>query len=286
MVEFGEKYLAKLVLKADDDEFKRPAYTWFYDKKDIGSYVDYDLFEGKFTVTVDGRDFYNLLGKSMIEDNDVTYYHNDKVSSVIEAKTMVKATPGTGNFGRDTEIKLDEIASIEDVKKDDRFLVQVAWGDSAEYDIVRMLDVESQTDVKLNKYSSNKYVVSAGTQYDYAKSGKIATYSLNGIHQYNDKALVDYTYNLYFDQYGYLIGNEIYAGTDNYVFITGYDLDGSHLAAAYATAGAIFLDGTMSNIQVDVSDINDNIDAYATQTSKNYYTKLLGTDTKASEDNM
>lgn len=332
-MEFGEKYLPKLVLKADDDEFKRPSHTWSYDKKDIGSYVDYDLLEGEFTVAVDGRDLYNLLGKSVIEDNDVVYYHNGKESSVIEAKTMVKAndkdydTTGngvltqvfvdtgvgttrgeitivsidtflaeatgdynakkeslsvkiyantsSGDFGHDNTIKLDEISNIEDAKKDDRFLVQVAWNDVDEYEIVNMMDVESLSDVKLTKYSSNKYVVGGGNQYDYALDGKLAN-SLNEIDTYGTKALVDFTYNLYFDQYGYLVGNEVYSGEKHYVFIAGYDLDGSHLATAEAKASAIFLDGTMQNIQVNVSDTNDNIDAYNTKADTNakFYAKL------------
>ena len=79
---------------------------------------------------------------------------------------------------------------------------------------------------------------------------------------YGNNALTNYTYNLYLDQYGYLIGNEEASGEDNYVFIAGYDFTGSHLANATATASAIFLDGTMDNITVDVKETQKNIVAY------------------------
>ena len=47
------------------------------------------------------------------------------------------------------------------------------------------------------------------------------------------------------DQYGYVIGAEIYEGEANYVFVTGYDMNGSNLAISNATAGGIFLDGLL-----------------------------------------
>ncbi|MEY8318992.1 S-layer homology domain-containing protein, partial [Oscillospiraceae bacterium 50-58] len=316
-----------------NDEFGRPARYWEYDGKDIGTYAKYELMRKEYTTAIDGRDLTDLLGKFVIENNDVDYYLNGKVDTTIEAKTMVKAntkdyaTTGNGvltqvffengakntngqitivsidtflakatgdynekketlsvdiwaddsaaaSVGSDSEIKLDEIASIENVKKDDKFLVQVAW-DGKTYQIVNKLDVDSQVDVKLNKYSENSYLANADGQYDYALTGKLVD-SLNEIAQYNNKALVDYTYDLYFDQYGYLIGNAVHSGEKHYVFIAGYDLDGSHLATAEAKASAIFLDGTMKNIQVAVKDTNTNIAAYNTKsaaggTSKNWY---------------
>ena len=60
----------------------------------------------------------------------------------------------------------------------------------------------------------------------------------------------DTTYNLYLDQYGYMIGVEIVDAEDSYVFITGYEDFGSKLTSAKAEARAIFTDGTVSMITV------------------------------------
>ena len=68
------------------------------------------------------------------------------------------------------------------------------------------------------------------------------------------------SYNVYLDQYGYVIGVELYEGTMKYVFITGYDRNSSNLSIRTATAGAIFLDGTMDEIEVNVTDTNKNIE--------------------------
>ena len=37
-IKFGEKHLPKLELRRETDDFGRPAYTWAYDKKEIGNY--------------------------------------------------------------------------------------------------------------------------------------------------------------------------------------------------------------------------------------------------------
>ena len=52
------------------------------------------------------------------------------------------------------------------------------------------------------------------------------------------------------------IGVELFEGTKNYVFITGFDRNSSNLSVKTATAGAIFLDGTMDEIEVNVTDTN------------------------------
>ena len=65
---------------------------------------------------------------------------------------------------------------------------------------------------------------------------------------------------MYLDQYGYFLGVDLYEGTSNYVFITGFDRNSSNLAVKTATASAIFLDGTMENIEVNVTATDDNIE--------------------------
>ena len=67
-VEFGERYLPKLWCDRDVDAFGRPSYTWSYDKKEIGTYIDSDLLYSEYTDEVTGKDLYDLLGSRIIKD--------------------------------------------------------------------------------------------------------------------------------------------------------------------------------------------------------------------------
>lgn len=60
---------------------------------------------------------------------------------------------------------------------------------------------------------------------------------------------------------------DLYEGTLNYVFITGYDRSRSNISVRTAEAAAIFTDGTMDVITVNVKDTNDNIADYNRVTS-------------------
>ena len=51
---------------------------------------------------------------------------------------------------------------------------------------------------------------------------------------YANNLLTGKTYNVYLDKYGYAIGVDLHTGEDNYVFITGYDLDSSAIASGTA----------------------------------------------------
>ena len=68
IVEFAEQYYPKLVLDTDFDDFGRPCYTWSYDKKDLGTFAMKDMLEKTFVGEVTGKDLYDVLGKSVVED--------------------------------------------------------------------------------------------------------------------------------------------------------------------------------------------------------------------------
>ena len=68
IVEFAEQYYPKLVLSEKFDDFERPCYTWSYDKKDLGTFAKTELLEKTFVGEVTGKDLYDLLGKSVVED--------------------------------------------------------------------------------------------------------------------------------------------------------------------------------------------------------------------------
>ena len=68
IVEFAEQYYPKLVLSEKFDDFERPCYTWSYDKKDLGTFAKTELLEKTFVGEVTGKDLYDLLGKTVVED--------------------------------------------------------------------------------------------------------------------------------------------------------------------------------------------------------------------------
>ncbi len=72
IVELGEQlYNGKLQLNDDIDPFNRPARKWEYDGKGIGTYVKKELMEKEYVGEVTGKDLYDLLGKSVIEDYEL-----------------------------------------------------------------------------------------------------------------------------------------------------------------------------------------------------------------------
>ena len=89
-VEFGEKYFPKLELKADTDPFCRPSYTWIYDGSEIGTYIDDDLLLAEYTTTVKGSELYELLGKAVVDDYEITVAMDGKVQPVSVVNQIVK----------------------------------------------------------------------------------------------------------------------------------------------------------------------------------------------------
>ena len=116
-------------------------------------------------------------------------------------------------------------------------------------------DVEIISNTEISKFSANGTKVTAvtvdGTKYD--ASAKLG-YDTGVLKEYTTAGgstnLKDTTYNVYLDQYGYVIGVDIVEGVDNYVFITGADAAESNLTTKTWDANAIFVDGTSAVIEV------------------------------------
>ncbi|MEY8420221.1 S-layer homology domain-containing protein [Oscillospiraceae bacterium 44-5] len=178
-------------------------------------------------------------------------------------------------------VDLEDVASIANIKRDDWVLVN--WADASKEaenkTVVDMMDVEILTDRTVTRFSMDneednstypqegtriKSITTDGTEY---KNNVNAYYKATTLNDYNKDLLVDKTYNIYLDQYGNFIGAELYSGKDQYVFITGYDRPESSIAVSTATANAIFTDGTMKNIKVNVKSTNENI---ASRGDENY----------------
>ena len=127
-------------------------------------------------------------------------------------------------------------------------------------------------------------VTTNGTEY---KNSKKAYYSDEALDLYNNNLLTNKTYNVYLDKYGYAIGVDLYAGDDNYVFISGIKLNNSPIAVTRADANAIFTDGTAKTISVNVKDSNKNIETVqrGSLSGKAYFEKFGSTYYDADHEN-
>ena len=93
-----------------------------------------------------------------------------------------------------------------------------------------------------------------------------AYYDEDTLEDYDQALLTDMTYNVYLDQYGNVIGVELYEGALNYVFITGYDRTqqpvredrrrGRHLPGRHHGQITVNVKDTNENIQADWQDEN------------------------------
>ena len=324
-VEFAERYQPDLKLVSDADDFDRPARTWNWKGRDIGTYVDTEKMVAEYTTAVTGEELYDLLTKSIIDDYTVEYYVDGKLTTdVIKNSNMIRTnrynydTTGNGaltqvfvdnddelvtittintylaqadadyNEKRDEltlniftdnsceqVIKADDIPEAAEVVEDQYVLVNMAETKNNRYEVVVISEPEVISETKLSKYSKMSYVVADGTQYDYAYMGDVDNNTdactAEELVEYNREAL-DNTYNIYLDQYGYVIGTEKVDGDLKYLFLTGYDRPQTHLGVKTAEAAAIFLDGSMERIEVDVTETNNNIG------TTSGYSKLIAED--------
>ena len=172
--------------------------------------------------------------------------------------------------GINYNVDVEEVAAVADVTEDSFYQVNISYKhDTTNGEVVAIAPAKVLEDSKVTKFSTSSNKVSKvtvdGTEY---KANEKAYYDDEVLNEYNENLLTDMTYNVYVDANGYFLGVALYEGTKNYVFIAGYDLDGSHIAVKTATASAVFPDGTIKNIEVNVADTNDNIKAVTGDSTK------------------
>ena len=336
IVELGEQlYMGDLELNDNTtDVFGRPARTWTYDNKEIGTYAKAELLKETYTQKVTGKDLYDLLGSNVVDTYDIqvaidgvtdhdingaifdetainrnnkaavgetgngvltevyvdqenksvdiaiinTYlaiadedYDEDQdelgitvygISEVDHSNEYIKdADPEDGTSEGQTE-KFDlayEDFNLEDVAEDDVMLVTVANGE-----VQTVAAPETLDGVEITAFRQGKNLTVDGTTYDYATTTE---YDCETLEDYTTDGgvtnLKDLTYNVYLDAYGYVIGVVEVDAVDNYVFITGVDSNYSNLSSTTLTANAIFLDGTMDTIEINMrkSDLDIDNDA-------------------------
>ena len=310
-VQFAEEFFPDLVRENDTDAFGRPANTWISNKKNVGTYMNYDLLVAEYTTKVEGGDVYSDIGSNATEYT-LSYVQDGKAmtknAAKDEAKKIAKKNDDkmgeTGNgvltqifvdnaeeeltiteintylaetddynekketlsfndiYGYGPSVKdveLDDIDTIKDYQDGDMVLVTIA-----EDEVQTIVPVETIKGVEIDEFSKKDYVKADGEAYKYAVTGKLngsLGYSL--LDDYDKDNLDDVTFNLYLDQYGYLIGLEEVEDKTEYVFITGYEQPYSYLTSKTADANAILEDGTRQTIKVDVK--NSKLDNEATR---------------------
>ena len=310
-VQFGEQYFEKLTRTDDTDDFGRPASKWTYDKKDIGTYVNYDLLVSEYTTKVKGGDVYSDIG-SVAADYDLTYYvdgvklekdavktqssyiakknddkmgdsgngvltqifvdNDDEALTIVEINTYLAKTDdynekketlkfneiyGYGDVKLTKKlvkaveaVELDDIASIKDYKDGDMVLLTIANGE-----VKTITPAETVKGTEIDEFSKQDYV-NAGQKYSYAATGKLdGSFGIDELNNYDNKNLDDKTFDLYLDQYGYLIGIE----QVEYVFITSYEITSKYMTNRTAKATAIFEDGTTKDIEVNLKKSDDDV---------------------------
>ena len=234
-----------------------------YDKYDFESYVD-----GK------ENDFYKEISRN--NRNDVSNTDNGALTQVFvdtddETVTVTVVNTYLAQANADYNEKKDTVTlkvygktvdnksisnqtvsgedfDIADMEKDDFVLVTYAV---PEEEIQTISSVEVIANTEISRFSADGKVVTAvtvdNTKYD--ASAKLE-YDEKVLDDYTDNNLKGTTYNVYLDQYGYVIGVDIVDKVDNYLFITGVDDASSNLSTKSWDANAIFMDGTSKVIEV------------------------------------
>ena len=163
-------------------------------------------------------------------------------------------------------VDVEDVSAVANVKDEAYYLVNISYKDSTKGEVVALQDAQVLSNSTVTKFSAGNLagtetgkitsLTTDGTKYDAAMK---SYYDAGILNQYDMDSLTDATYNVYLDQYGYFIGVDLYEGAKKYVFITGYDRPQSNLTIKTADAAAIFLDGSMDVVKVNVTDTNKNI---------------------------
>ena len=180
-----------------------------------------------------------------------------------------------------TGITSQDIAAVADCKNDDFLLVTIADGK-----LQTIATPDSSSNVAMTTFVKGSSVGNSETTYKFAES---LYYDPTILQNWDASNMANQTYNVYMDQYGYLVGIELYKEADNYVFITGYDFSTSSIASSTVTATGIFVDGAKKTIAVNaekgagtgfnVSTGNPIVNQWYTYSvnSDNVYTLTLAT---------
>ena len=227
-----------------------------------------------FSVFVDGAED-DSLAKAIAKDNkdDLTFTGKGALTQVFvdnDAETVIITVVNTylAQATADYSAKKDSVTlkiygvsgnktvsgedyDVSKLEADDFVLVTYSY---MAKEVKSVATPETIEDTAIDSFKSGKSgnIVVAGTKYSY---NKVAQYDADVLGDYTTEGgsitnLKDVTYNVYLDQYGYVIGVEEVEAASNYVFITGVDYKYSSLATQNVSANALFMDGTSKVIDV------------------------------------
>ncbi len=211
-------------------------------------YVDHDADEVYVAVINTYLAIVNKDYDAKKEEVDITAYAIKKDTTNLNNEYVKVAKDGTED--EIFKLAIEDFAAVEDLKKGDALLIQVADGEVQNFKASEVLSA-----VTVSAFSKKNSVTVDGNKYDYTTTaGFNAKDNINNTYTTtSDTNLKDRSYNVYLDAYGNLIGIEEVDPPKNYVFITGIDLNSSNLVNQTADASAIFLDGTMGTIRVNMT---------------------------------
>ncbi len=248
-----------------------------YDKYDFYSYVDGDESDLYKDIARNNKGDIDETGNGALTQAFVDV--DDETVVVTVVNTYLAQANADYNEKKDTvslKVYLDadgdnktvsgEDFNIADVVEDEFFLV--TYADNA---VQSIDDVEIISETNIDRFSAGKggSVTVDGTKYSYNMA---AAYDADVLEDYTTEGgsvtnLKDTTYNIYLDQYGYVIGIDIVDKVNNYVFITGVDSNSSNLSNKTWDANALFLDGTS-----DVIEVKNNGEVQAAPVVNSWYT--------------
>ena len=184
---------------------------------------------------------------------------------------VFKGLTGTGVVSVSKNAHSEDVPEAVDVTSDAFYLIRMSDKDTSLLEIVDLEEPEILEESTVTKFSNGKddssaalYPKTLTTGGDEYKKSNRAYYDADTLNQYDADLLTTNTYNVYLDKYGYFIGVDLFEGTKQYVFVTGYNMRNSNLSIKTAEASGIFLDGTMETMTVNVKDTNKNIENMVT----------------------
>jgi len=201
------------------------------------------------------------------DDLDITVYGIDEVTKDHYVK-KADNTNGTSDGQKEGfTLEIEDFPEITTAKDGDAYLVNVAEGE-----VQIIAKPEILNDAQVTSFKVGDWLVTGGTQYDFASA---AEYECESLYDWTavDNAVVnlkEIKYNVYLDKYGYAIGVEEVERVNNYVFITGVDTDTNNRYAEQANASGIFLDGTMETMKIDMRAARDLKDYRNEKDSRTY----------------
>ena len=188
------------------------------------------------------------------DEVDFNVYGIKETTAKKEFMKLVDARKNTDDDKETLTVTGDDFA-IEDIKKDDTFLVTVADGA-----IQTIEEPEVIAKATMTAFKKDSNVVVEGTKYDYSDTAEWNYKVLDRYTGSGRENLKDKKYDVYLDKYGYAIGIDLVDEVDNYIFITGVDDALSNRYAKNIEASGIFLDGTMKEITYNSTDSDDILD--------------------------